>query len=72
MKAIIKALGLPTTYKVIQSAKGNMLDRRYVELATLHSGTLGHSSALARYLDGEWKEITADEYNNTVREIFRL
>ena len=42
MKAIIKALNLPTTYRVISSAHGNMSDGRYIEIAQLHSGTGGH------------------------------
>lgn len=72
MKAIIQALKLPTNYKVLQFAKGNLADMRYVEVAALHSGTGGHTGALARYLDGKWSEIDNATYDATIREIFHL
>lgn len=72
MKAIIKSLNLPTTFKVIQYAKGNMVNGKYVEIASLHSGTGGHVGALARLIDGAWTEISVDEYKKTAREIFGI
>jgi len=72
MKQIIKALDLPTSYKVIQSAKGHRPSGKYVEIASLHSGTGGHQMVFAIYQDGKWHEATEGFYKYTAGEMFGL
>jgi hypothetical protein len=72
MNKITKALDLPTSYRVIKSAKGHLRSGKYVEIAALHSGTAGHKIALAVYQDGEWSEVSERFFNNTAGAIFDL
>jgi hypothetical protein len=72
MKQIIKALDLPTSYKVIQSAKGHRPSGKYVEIASLHPGTGGHQIVFATYQDGKWHEVSERFYKDTAEEIFNL
>jgi len=71
--AIIRTLKLPTTYRVIQSATGNLPDGTYAEVAALHSGTGGHETVWARFITGAgWREVKSEEYTATARAIFKL
>jgi hypothetical protein len=75
MKAILKALRLPSTYSVVQSAKGHISATsplNYVEVASLRSTTGGHNPVWARYIHGAWTEISQEDYLKAVREIFKL
>ncbi len=71
--AIVKALKLPTNYAILESARGNLRDGRYVELAVLHSGTGGHTTAIAKFTHADgWKEITPTEFKATIKEMFGI
>lgn len=70
LKGLIRQLRLPTTYKITRFVKGHLQNGKYVELAELHSGTAGHITVWAVWLDGGWKEISRPAYRTFVAEVF--
>lgn len=69
---VIQALKLPSTYRKMQSAKGNLSDGSYIEVAFLQSSTDGNDTVYAAYQQNQWREITESHFTGYVRDIFKL